>query len=269
MAYEVYRGLDSLTPGKNLKIEHYVSFTREQADISELAILPPVELERRRADSARIERVLFEQLTESAGKWEEQAAITQLLDRAIEYGKTPAAEHSGNQWRADNNGCRSVSNAVYEMRCQVYEETRYDRENQASVPVAWKVTWEVFVNTPKPYLYRSASRKIAGQDKKRFADKAAADKYIKGRIAAYSHLFAEISPPIPPELAEHFKVNGLLLPGYRVAGDERAAIPFAEADRPKASVLERIAADKAERTAQSGGRGTPAPGRKKRHDAEL
>ena len=32
-----------------------------------------------------------------------------------------------------------------------------------------------------------------------FKDKAEAEKYIQGRIKAYSHLFTEISPPIPKE----------------------------------------------------------------------
>ena len=37
---------------------------------------------------------------------------------------------------------------------------------------------------------------LAGQDKKRYTDKAAAEKYLDGRKKAYFHLFAEISPPI-------------------------------------------------------------------------
>ena len=57
------------------------------------------------------------------------------------------------------------------------------------------------------------------------------EKYLNGRIKAYDHLFTEISPPIPQEYAEYFKVNGMLLPGYTVEGEEppqpeqAAAIP--------------------------------------------
>lgn len=53
------------------------------------------------------------------------------------------------------------------------------------------------------------------------------EKYLNGRIKAYQHLFTEVSPPIPPEYAEHFKVNGQLLPGYAIEGEERAQ-PTAE-----------------------------------------
>ncbi len=33
-------------------------------------------------------------------------------------------------------------------------------------------------------------------------------------------MFSEISPPIPKEFERYFTVNGQLLPGYRVAGQE-------------------------------------------------
>ena len=33
-------------------------------------------------------------------------------------------------------------------------------------------------------------------------------------------LFTEIAPAIPPEYAEQFRVNGQLLPGYTVEGEE-------------------------------------------------
>ena len=42
------------------------------------------------------------------------------------------------------------------------------------------------------------------------------EKYLQGRIAAYSHLFTEISPPIPADARQRFCVNGVLLPGYTV-----------------------------------------------------
>jgi hypothetical protein len=49
-------------------------------------------------------------------------------------------------------------------------------------------------------------------NRKRFTDKAVMEKFLKGRIAVHAHLFKKISPPIPREYAERFKVNGLLLP---------------------------------------------------------
>jgi hypothetical protein len=267
--YEVYRGLDRLEPGEKLRIEHHVSLVPELLDLSEWVSLPLSELEKRRADSANYEKVLFGQLVSATGKWEEQAAATRLLDRAIEYDKTPAAQHSSNQWHADEHGRHSVSNAVYKMTYSFSEESRYDREKQTSVPVAWSVTWDVFVNTPVRDHYSYPSRKMAGQGRKRFTDKTAMEKYLNGRIAAYSHLFAEISPPLPSELARHFTVNGLLLPGYSVADGERPGVGVTEADRPRESVLERIAADRAARKDKTSDRGKPEPGKRKQRGGEL
>ena len=39
---------------------------------------------------------------------------------------------------------------------------------------------------------------------------------MQGRIAAYAHLFQEISPPLPENHVHLFSVNGKLLPGYTV-----------------------------------------------------
>jgi antirestriction protein ArdC len=102
------------------------------------------------------------------------------------------------------------------MNYHIYENTRYDREKQQSVPYSYSLTWGVYTNSPN----RNGQAKIAGQDRKVFSDKAAMEKYLNGRIKAYDRLFTEISPPIPQEYAEHFKVNGMLLPGYTIEGEE-------------------------------------------------
>ena len=48
----------------------------------------------------------------------------------------------------------------------------------------------------------------------------AAEAYINGRIAAYAHLFTELSPPIPEDKVRYFRANGHLLRGYTVAPHE-------------------------------------------------
>ena len=272
--YEAYRYADHLTPGKKLKIEHSISLIREKADISELVPLPLRELERRREDSANAEQAIFERLCASVSEWEEQAAITQLLDSAIEYDKTPAVSHSSNKWDVDEHGNHSRSNAVYQMSWRVYEDTRYDRELQASVPVAWRLTWDVRLNLPVRGQYGNSKSKIAGQEGKRFTEKAAMEKYLTGRIAAYSHLFVELFPPVQQEYADFFKVNGLMLPGYSVADNTDVPVRSEEASAMNGSekasageyesVLEKIASDRAERKAKAGAaRDNPTPEKKK------
>lgn len=169
------------------------------------------------------------------------------------YLRTPEVAHTGNEWRKTGNwrDAEEISNRVYKMTCSVWEDTKYDRETKQSVPVAWYVTWDVYVNSPK----EGYGEKIAGQNQKRYTDKAAAMKYLDGRKKAYSHLFTEISPQIPKEYEHHFTVHGTLLPGYTVEGQEpvkaeHTAAEVSEGDislpekAEKPSVLGKLAAAK-------------------------
>lgn len=221
------------------------------------------ELERLRKISTAAEQEIVESLNIPLARWERQAALTKLLDRAIEYLKTPEIEHTENKWVKDRYADEKISNRVYQMSVNVYEDSTYDRQTQQRIPTAWYVTWDVGVHTPK----HGWGKAIAGQRQKRYTDKDAALKYIEGRKKAYAHLFTEISPPIPQEYAEHFKVNGVLLPGYTIEGQEpittnRTAIEvlnelsggaFALQEK-KPSVLGKLAANKEDmKKAPSGG----------------
>ena len=208
---------DHLDAADRMRIERSIYFESGKADISALTALPLAELIRQREESAAAEQAIFEVLKQQAAAWEAQAGNTLTFDKAIEYARTPAVTHTENQWQADENNNHTISNRVYQMRYHVYENTRYNREQEKSIPYSYTLTWGVYTNSPDRY----GQAKIAGQDRKVFADKAAMEKYLNGRIKAYQHLFTEISPTIPQEYAEHFKVNGQLLPGYTVEGEEQ------------------------------------------------
>ena len=208
---------DRLEVADRLKIERSIYFESGKADISALTALPLTELIRQREESAAAEQAIFEVLKQQAAAWDAQAGNTLTFDKAIEYARTPAVTHTENQWQADENNNHTISNRVYQMRYHIYENTRYNREQGKSIPYSYTLTWGVYTNSPDRY----GQAKIAGQDRKVFADKAAMEKYLNGRIKAYQHLFTEISPTIPQEYADYFKVNGQLLPGYTVEGEEQ------------------------------------------------
>ena len=210
---------DRLEVADRLKIERSIYFEIGKADISALTALPLAELIRQREESAAAEQAIFEVLKQQAAAWDAQAGNTLTFDKAIEYARTPAVTHTENQWQADENNNHTISNQVYQMRYHIYENTRYNREQGKSIPYSYTLTWGVYTNSPDRY----GQAKIAGQDRKVFADKAAMEKYLNGRIKAYQHLFTEISPTIPQEYADYFKVNGQLLPGYTVEGEEQQA----------------------------------------------
>jgi len=207
---------DRLDAANKMKIERGIYFEAKNADISPLTALSLAELMKLREESAAAEQTVFENLKVQAAAWEEQAGKTLLFDKAIEYTRVPEVKHTANKWQDEDNDRHTISNQVYKMSYHVYENTRYDKAAQKSIPYSYMLSWNIYTNSPHGY----GQAKIAGQDRKVFADRAAMEKYLNGRIKAYQHLFTEISPAIPQEYAEHFKVNGQLLPGYTVEGEE-------------------------------------------------
>ncbi len=214
MSYSSFEN-DKLEPADKLRIDRKIYFEQSKADISGLTALPLEKLRAMREESAAEEQAVFERLQQQSKEWEEQAGKTLLIDKAIEYARTPEAQHTSNQWEQPDEYRHVMSNMVYRMQYSISENTRYDRETQKSIPYSWTLSWSIYTNSPDGYN----GAKIAGQSRKVFGTKEEMEKYLNGRIKAYQNLFTEISPPIPQEYAEHFKVNGLLLPGYTIEGE--------------------------------------------------
>ena len=218
---------DKLEAAETMRIDRRIYFEAKDGEIAPYASLPIAQLLSMREESAAAEQAVFDDLARRAAAWEEQAGKTLLLDKALEYVRTPHVQHTANEWRENEYNRHTRSNRVYQMNYYIYENTRYDREKQQSVPYSYSLTWGVYTNSPN----RNGQAKIAGQDRKVFTDKAAMEKYLNGRIKAYDRLFTEISPPIPQEYADYFKVNGQLMPDYIIEGEEppqpeqAAAIP--------------------------------------------
>ncbi len=168
--------------------------------------------------SEAAEKSIFDRLKAAVSEWEAQAAQTLLLEKVLEYVRTPEVSHTSNEWKQIQGGVWEISNLVYQMRYQF-------------VPVpqskAVRVTWGLVYNTPQqPGNPRYAnswgdSRFIARQDKKPYESAEAAQRYIQGRFNRYAHLFTELSPPVPNDCKRMFMVNGHLLPGYTLAPPER------------------------------------------------
>ena len=146
--YRAYRYGDHLEPGAELKIEHSVSC--EDVDISSLITMGAENLEAMRQGSIDGEQKAYEIVVAAAKQWEKQAAATQMINRALSYLRTPEVTHTANEWRKTDNwrNDEEISNRVYRMSCGIWEDTKYDRETKQSVPVAWYVTWDVYV-TPQ------------------------------------------------------------------------------------------------------------------------
>ena len=229
---------DQYEPGVRLKVEHSI-YATENADISQLTSLPISELQTMRETSDKTEKKAFEKVCAAATDWESKAANTLLLDKAIEYLKIPPVKHTSNEWQQNKYDDEEISNMVYKMYIHVREDTKYNRETKEDKPVVWYVSWDVCTNNPSSH---ELNQYIAGQNGKRFTEKAAAEKYIAGRKSVYADLFSEISPPLPKDLAHNFIVNNQLLPGYTVQLEQPEKSVETPSKDKKSSVLDKLAA---------------------------
>ena len=195
---------DYLTEGSKIKLEH--SIYVDETDMSDLVSKPLTELLDLREGSVIAEKAAYENVRQAARDWEKQAAVTRQYDRAIEYLKVPEVEHSSNKWvkAKDEFDYNRISNRVYKMSYRIYERSSYRTDAKK-----YDVRWDIYTNRPQS----QSSYKVAGQERV-CSTREEAEKYIQGRIKAYSHLFTEISPTIPKEYEKSFMVHGQLLPGY-------------------------------------------------------
>ena len=211
---------DALTTGETLKMVHTLWFSEYNASpfMALLTDKPTEELQEMLKSSEAAEKSIFDKLKAAASEWEAQAAQTLLLEKVLEYVRTPEVSHTSNEWKQIQGGAWEISNRVYQMR-------------YVFVPVpqskAVRVTWGIVYNTPQqPGNPRYAnswgdSRYIVRQEKKPYDSVEAAQRYIQGRFNLYAHLFTELSPPVPNDCKRMFMVNGHLLPGYTLAPPER------------------------------------------------
>ena len=99
--------------------------------------------------SAAAEQAIFDDLKERAAAWEEQAGRTLLLDKTLEYVRTPHVQHTANEWQTTEHNRHIRSNRVYQMNYYIYENTRYDKEAQKSIPLFMDAYMERAHQQPK------------------------------------------------------------------------------------------------------------------------
>jgi hypothetical protein len=260
--YNVYNYGDTLDVGHEMKIEHEISLRDGEDRLKKLILLPQDEIEKLRGKSADAEQAVFDRLCEDATEWEAIAAETALMDRALTYLNIPAAVHTSNEWVDDTYGNKSISNTVYQMSYRIYEDKSYDRETKEHTTKAWYLTWNVGIGLPgkegRYYGSIGAPHTLAGQRNKRFTEKAVMDKYLAGRIKAYSHLFTDENPPIPPEYANCFKFHNMFLPGYRMESETVREETISGRAAKKPSVLKALA-DKNRKETEPGNTGRKMP----------
>jgi hypothetical protein len=217
MKYYTAYNCGGLTEGKRIETNHSIFVNTASTEYSErareLLKLSIGELTKRRKTGADKEQSIYAKLSPILTEWEEQAAETALTDKIIRYCETKQSEHTGNKQTVQEYGYHEISNTVYVMRYHIndFQDVFY-------------VSWSICTNAPRTDdgTY-NRNEQTAGQQNKRFTDKAKAEKYIEGRQKAYAHLFAEINPPVPEKYKNPFMINGLLIKGYRLENAQKNA----------------------------------------------
>ena len=204
--YEVYES-DYHTAGSQIKLEHTVYAV--QSDLTELISKSPKELSAMLNKALDAEEKAYKKVITASYGWEPKAMATRLIERAMEYQNTPEVQHSSNQWVSKDDTHKDISNKVYHMHIFSHEYSSWRTTSKR-----WETKWCLSTNSPI-----EGANPIIAQSERSFKTKEEMDKYIQGRIKAYSHLFTEISPPIPDELLRAFTLHGHLLPGYTKASD--------------------------------------------------
>ena len=90
---------DKLETAETMRIERRIYFEAKDGEIAPYVSLPLEQLHAMREESAAAEQAIFNDLSSRAAAWEEQAGRTLLLDKTLEYVRTPHVQHTANEWQ--------------------------------------------------------------------------------------------------------------------------------------------------------------------------
>lgn len=216
MAKESFFEVDSytgyLSEGSQIYVQRSMRYLGENADFKSFLNVPVKDLEQQLNDSKAAEKKVYDDLQTAAKAWDKHGARTLLLQKAIEYLKTPVVEHTGNEWKQHEDGTWEISNLVYKMTFRI---AKFGNE--------WKLTWELRYTAPglpkEKYAYsydRTPKDRIEYEGNKKYKTLEGAKKYIQSKFDKYADLFETLSPPVPKEAKHLFCVNGQVLQGYSI-----------------------------------------------------
>lgn len=206
--YEIGPSEGYLREGSHLEVRRQINYRGDRADFKPFLNVPIKDLEKQLKESQAEEKKVFEEMKKAITAWDEHGAQSLLLQKAIEYLKTPEVLHTSNEWRRRKDGTWEISNLVYKMTFSIVK----------SGP-EWKLSWELSYTAPglsKGYwsYSRSPRERIEYEGSKKYKTMEGAQKYIQGKFDQFGACFESLSPPIPAEAKELFCVNGQLLQGY-------------------------------------------------------
>ena len=114
--YEIGPSEGYLREGSYLEVRRQINYRGDRADFKPFLNVPVKDLEKRLKESQAEEKKVFEEMKKAVTAWDEHGAQTLLLQKAIEYMRTPEVTHTGNEWKRHKDGSWEISNLVYKMK---------------------------------------------------------------------------------------------------------------------------------------------------------
>ncbi len=135
--YEIGPSEGYLREGSYLEVRRQINYRGDRADFKPFLNVPVKDLEKRLKESQAEEKKVFEEMKKAVTAWDEHGAQTLLLQKAIEYMRTPEVTHTGNEWKRHKDGSWEISNLVYKMTFSIVKSGD-----------EWKLTWELSYTAP-------------------------------------------------------------------------------------------------------------------------
>lgn len=200
--YEIGSSEGYLREGFYLEVRRQINYRGDRADFKPFLNVPVKDLEKQLKESQAEEKKVFEEMKKAVTAWDEHGAQTLLLQKAIEYLKTPEVTHTRNEWQRHKDGSWEISNLVYKMTFNIVKSGD-----------EWKLTWELSYTAPglsQGYwgYTRSPRERIEYEGSKKYKTMEGAQKYIQSKFDQYAPCFESLSPPIPAEAKESFPPVG-------------------------------------------------------------
>ena len=137
--YEIGPSEGYLRKGSYLEVRRQINYRGDRADFKPFLNVPVKDLEKQLKESQAEEKKVFEEMKKAVTAWDEHGAQTLLLQKAIEYLKTPEVTHTRNEWQRHKDGSWEISNLVYKMTFNIVKSGD-----------EWKLTWELSYTAPRP-----------------------------------------------------------------------------------------------------------------------
>ena len=135
--YEIGSSEGYLREGFYLEVRRQINYRGDRADFKPFLNVPVKDLEKQLKESQAEEKKVFEEMKKAVTAWDEHGAQTLLLQKAIEYLKTPEVTHTRNEWQRHKDGSWEISNLVYKMTFNIVKSGD-----------EWKLTWELSYTAP-------------------------------------------------------------------------------------------------------------------------